>query len=233
MWTNFFFFQAEDGIRDVAVTGVQTCALPICDREHLLLAAGERARELAPPVAQHGEELERVLESRRQVAPGNRMATDEQILEHGELDEDVAPLRHVPDTGRDDPVRGLTRDVAPLVEHAAVRGPHQSRNRSQRRGLATAVRPEERDDLAAAHRERDALHRAALAVEHREVLDRERRRHPHRLASHGGADLYPSPRALGPQPPVGPAARPAAPRRAAARTALLPPPRRPARPPPP
>src|SRR2546422_6749194 len=32
----FFFFQAEDGIRDVAVTGVQTCALPIswrrCDQ---------------------------------------------------------------------------------------------------------------------------------------------------------------------------------------------------------
>src|SRR2546429_932658 len=26
---HFFFFQAEDGIRDVAVTGVQTCALPI------------------------------------------------------------------------------------------------------------------------------------------------------------------------------------------------------------
>src|SRR5256884_4196566 len=29
----FFFFQAEDGIRDVAVTGVQTCALPICADE--------------------------------------------------------------------------------------------------------------------------------------------------------------------------------------------------------
>src|SRR5690606_40858401 len=25
-----FFFQAEDGIRDFHVTGVQTCALPIC-----------------------------------------------------------------------------------------------------------------------------------------------------------------------------------------------------------
>src|SRR6266478_7135513 len=25
----FFFFQAEDGIRDLTVTGVQTCALPI------------------------------------------------------------------------------------------------------------------------------------------------------------------------------------------------------------
>src|SRR5688572_33264337 len=34
----FFFFQAEDGIRDLTVTGVQTCALPICytsfGREH-------------------------------------------------------------------------------------------------------------------------------------------------------------------------------------------------------
>src|SRR5687767_15400901 len=28
----FFFFQAEDGIRDKLVTGVQTCALPICAR---------------------------------------------------------------------------------------------------------------------------------------------------------------------------------------------------------
>src|SRR5688572_27814456 len=28
----FFFFQAEDGIRDLTVTGVHTCALPICER---------------------------------------------------------------------------------------------------------------------------------------------------------------------------------------------------------
>src|SRR5437762_4505270 len=27
---SYFFFQAEDGIRDTSVTGVQTCALPIC-----------------------------------------------------------------------------------------------------------------------------------------------------------------------------------------------------------
>src|SRR2546429_2756296 len=37
----FFFFQAEDGIRDVAVTGVQTCALPILDP----LRQGEESRE--------------------------------------------------------------------------------------------------------------------------------------------------------------------------------------------
>src|SRR5437762_4305394 len=34
-WTtpDFFFFQAEDGIRDTSVTGVQTCALPISGNE--------------------------------------------------------------------------------------------------------------------------------------------------------------------------------------------------------
>src|SRR5256885_9692762 len=34
-----FFFQAEDGIRDYKVTGVQTCALPIWD---LRLPVGQR-----------------------------------------------------------------------------------------------------------------------------------------------------------------------------------------------
>src|SRR6267143_4941812 len=36
----FFFFQAEDGIRDGTVTGVQTCALPILADG--LVHAGER-----------------------------------------------------------------------------------------------------------------------------------------------------------------------------------------------
>src|SRR5256885_11157210 len=35
----FFFFQAEDGIRDYKVTGVQTCALPIfCQSQYLEMA---------------------------------------------------------------------------------------------------------------------------------------------------------------------------------------------------
>src|SRR2546429_2643608 len=36
----FFFFQAEDGIRDVAVTGVQTCALPISCGGHTVSRNG-------------------------------------------------------------------------------------------------------------------------------------------------------------------------------------------------
>src|SRR3972149_8575970 len=47
-----FFFQAEDGIRDLTVTGVQTCALPISPVGEVLLAAldakpGERILDLA------------------------------------------------------------------------------------------------------------------------------------------------------------------------------------------
>src|SRR5256885_11002701 len=39
----FFFFQAEDGIRDYKVTGVQTCALPI---SHAFLYSGGRMLDL-------------------------------------------------------------------------------------------------------------------------------------------------------------------------------------------
>src|SRR5260370_22830155 len=45
----FFFFQAEDGIRDSSVTGVQTCALPIYDlpkKKHTIhfILCGQRLR---------------------------------------------------------------------------------------------------------------------------------------------------------------------------------------------
>src|SRR2546430_11755872 len=44
---SFFFFQAEDGIRDLTVTGVQTCALPIyaavrADADHPVGALASR-----------------------------------------------------------------------------------------------------------------------------------------------------------------------------------------------
>src|SRR6266404_8562072 len=44
MWV-FFFFQAEDGIRDKLVTGVQTCALPILHRR--MGASTERSTSAA------------------------------------------------------------------------------------------------------------------------------------------------------------------------------------------
>src|SRR3712207_8454890 len=52
----FFFFQAEDGIRDIGVTGVQTCALPICARPRVAL---ERGRAQQQPVADGHEHRRR------------------------------------------------------------------------------------------------------------------------------------------------------------------------------
>src|SRR5690625_1394322 len=52
-----FFFQAEDGIRDGHVTGVQTCALPILT----LIDQRRRARELSQPDTFTSEEMVQTL----------------------------------------------------------------------------------------------------------------------------------------------------------------------------
>src|SRR5256885_5121711 len=43
----FFFFQAEDGIRDYKVTGVQTCALPILPHRPIIVLPFDRILERA------------------------------------------------------------------------------------------------------------------------------------------------------------------------------------------
>src|SRR2546430_7554109 len=62
----FFFFQAEDGIRDLTVTGVQTCALPIFKQPtpYLLEASALLGRTVDELVAAIGK-----LESLKGVAP--------------------------------------------------------------------------------------------------------------------------------------------------------------------
>src|SRR5947209_20048674 len=58
----FFFFQAEDGIRDIGVTGVQTCALPIYARfdkiealrPDLVLAFSDLQADLAAELVRRG-----------------------------------------------------------------------------------------------------------------------------------------------------------------------------------
>src|SRR2546430_7166796 len=53
LWSAFFFFQAEDGIRDLTVTGVQTCALPIWLLVRLEIAA--RTHDRRPVVLGYAE----------------------------------------------------------------------------------------------------------------------------------------------------------------------------------
>src|SRR6266496_6821149 len=60
----FFFFQAEDGIRDLYVTGVQTCALPIsprllrpqCPHARGMLGGGGSGRGDGRPDKEGGEQ---------------------------------------------------------------------------------------------------------------------------------------------------------------------------------
>src|SRR5216683_6645540 len=53
----FFFFQAEDGIRDLIVTGVQTCALPISILESGGWAAAVSDAELVAAIQLLAEEV--------------------------------------------------------------------------------------------------------------------------------------------------------------------------------
>src|SRR5690606_40297171 len=79
-----FFFQAEDGIRDFHVTGVQTCALPIC---RLLSAVQRRrrrenARGLVDEAAREPEvrrRIEEVLQRRGHRAEPGRAAEKEAV----------------------------------------------------------------------------------------------------------------------------------------------------------
>src|SRR5215217_8461973 len=61
----FFFFQAEDGIRDIGVTGVQTCALPIS-------AQGKPRAAWPPLLTAYAGALE-VVEARHGFWPRERM----------------------------------------------------------------------------------------------------------------------------------------------------------------
>src|SRR5687768_18095834 len=86
----FFFFQAEDGIRDVAVTGVQTCALPIfhADRDVPAALAGvdrvARVGERAVGVEDRGladdhDRVGRVADRAEEVLPGRQRSEERRV----------------------------------------------------------------------------------------------------------------------------------------------------------
>src|SRR2546429_3456681 len=67
-----FFFQAEDGIRDVAVTGVQTCALPISSNPKNPVVTIKAGKPLAKPT------------SLAQIK-GNKLFADSPLVRQGRL----------------------------------------------------------------------------------------------------------------------------------------------------
>src|SRR3712207_6910264 len=73
----FFFFQAEDGIRDIGVTGVQTCALPIL----VILVSHERSGIARWLMGSGAEQLVRIDEAPVVLVPASGTAYDDQVTD--------------------------------------------------------------------------------------------------------------------------------------------------------
>src|SRR5690606_39523835 len=80
----FFFFQAEDGIRDFHVTGVQTCALPI--------SVADRGRE-AKAQARPRHSGRWLVPPARPGGPSERARAPKQAARHGERSFQVPSAR--------------------------------------------------------------------------------------------------------------------------------------------
>src|SRR2546425_2789801 len=77
----FFFFQAEDGIRDKLVTGVQTCALPIYDHERRKTQVLASLHHFGDPVDGHHLVLQTVRADLHR--PAHCKGLSENVFGHG------------------------------------------------------------------------------------------------------------------------------------------------------
>src|SRR2546426_7563504 len=164
-----FFFQAEDGIRDYKVTGVQTCALPICAvarTEHRAHAADARKGQHFVPVADgalHGVEVWCLHWSRRMYL--RLPAGAAYPILGGAMPSPycrvLGPVR-VTVAGADAPAELLWRKHVALLVYLA-RSPRKSRTREHLIGLLWS----DRDERQARHSLSEALRvlRRALGEE--------------------------------------------------------------------
>src|SRR3989441_872836 len=109
----FFFFQAEDGIRDKLVTGVQTCALPISGRG--VDKGGDRCDDA------HGKHPHRGEANAEELHPSR----DDQEAPGREELEEVA----IEDLSAEDPHRPMEQDafIAEPLDVAEERGADERR----------------------------------------------------------------------------------------------------------
>src|SRR5476651_2348154 len=140
---SLFFFQAEDGIRDIGVTGVQTCALPLVGA---FLQNGE--------VAEHRLEI-----FCYGVGIAARVGAHAQILAHAQEREDFAAFGHVADAQPHDLVGVHALDLAALEGDRALLRVHDAADGFQYGRLAGAIGAQDSDDVALGHVEADAADR--------------------------------------------------------------------------
>src|SRR2546430_2112145 len=126
-----FFFQAEDGIRDLTVTGVQTCALPISMKGAAMkLGQVMSFLDVGLVPEEHREEFQRKLGELRDAAPNVRFEDMRKVMEE-EFDE---PVEEVFESLEEEPIAAASigqvyrarlhdgRDVAVKVQYPGVAG---------------------------------------------------------------------------------------------------------------
>src|SRR5689334_14194350 len=123
----FFFFQAEDGIRDGTVTGVQTCALPICNvvREVFVSHIALDISRATMALHFHGDHFPRFGKLPREIAPFIRDCHKRSVEQHHGLTLPVYLVVHF------EPVnRRITRNRLLLPKHTA-RQNHRQHHRKE------------------------------------------------------------------------------------------------------
>ena len=151
------------------------------DRDHLLLASRERAGQLGPPL---GQPREQAVDTAQRLGPARaarrRPRAQLQVLQHGHGGKELAPFGNVGDAGRHHGRRAQAADPPAVQRHGAPAQRQQAGHGPQRGGLARAVAPDERDDLAGAHLERDAPHGHDVPVARLDAVKPEQRSSPRR-----------------------------------------------------
>src|SRR5438128_10218812 len=91
--SSFFFFQAEDGIRDATVTGVQTCALPISEEFFSDKQKGSSAmpHKRNPVTCEQISGLARVVRSNAQAGFENVALWHERDISHSSVERIILP----------------------------------------------------------------------------------------------------------------------------------------------
>ena len=124
------------------------------EREALLPAAGELAGELLRAIGET-ELREGRFDAGPDIVHRVHPRDEAQVLADRQVLPQREALRHVADVALDR--LGLAQDVEAETGALAAVGREQPAQHPDRRGLAAAVRPEEAEDLAAAHRQREIL----------------------------------------------------------------------------
>ena len=139
--------------------------------QHLLFAAGQRARHLLPPLLQAGELRVDLLQVRRIGFAALGVGAHLQVFLGGHLQKDPPSLRHQGQAAGDHLVGRNLAQILPQEGDGAGFAPQQSGDGVQGGGFARAVGADQRDDLPLGHLEGHALDGVDAAVVDIDVVD--------------------------------------------------------------